>query len=458
MQLNLSPYDKDPKYIAISKAIINLISEEEIKPGEKLPTHRSLAESLGVTAGTISKAYDELEQQGFVSARVGSGTYVRNHEIISPPFPYSQNSSCGQIDLSLGLPPGDQLRTEAMRKAVESVSRNNKSIADSIIYHAPNAFRDQKSKLSTWFKGLGIDIHPDESIISLGGQHGIYLALNALVRPGECIAAESLTYPGFINAAQQACLKVKSLPLDQGTLNVHALEKLCERAPPRIVYVSPDQNNPTGAFMPEETRDTLAFLAKKYGFWILEDGVQYLPPSSRGTPLHTLAPDNTIFIASLSKILAGGLRVGLVKAPASVLSALTESIRSHHWMPAPLMVDIACQWIISGDADRVLNWQLDELHHRQKLTKSYLYWLSVSGNPYGSYVWVNMPDGLRSTTVVDSLASQGVLVAHSEPFCVGNTPAPQAFRISTSAASSRGELTHALKIINSTLREASRRL
>lgn len=441
-----------PRYRAIAQSIGAAISAGELAPGERLPPQRRLADALGVTVGTVTRGYAEAEHHGWVNARVGSGTYVRQHAprtVFDMAWNPSDNSAI--IDLSLSLPPPHPLRQQAFSDALSVISSSPAALTRGVSYLDARGSEGHRESLARWLEQLGMTLRADELLITQGGQHGISLVLSTLLRPGELIAADTLTYPGAISAAQQAHLKMVGIAFDEEGMCMDALEAQCARQPPRLIYVTPDQNNPTGVCLSEERRERLVSLARRYDIWLLEDGVQYLPVEQRGTPLYQLAPERTLFVFSTTKVLAGGLRIGVLRSPDVLLERLAAGLRAQSWMVPPLMVDIACHWVAQPAAGSLLAWQTDELAVRQQLTTQALFGYTLSGRPKSSNVWLSLPEGVRAIELCERLQQQGVKVSSAEPFCVGSAPAPQAIRICIGAAADRQMLNQALTVIKQCL-------
>ncbi|HBP80585.1 MAG TPA: PLP-dependent aminotransferase family protein, partial [Halomonas sp.] len=150
------------------------------------------------------------------------------------------------IDLSLSLPPPHALREQAMSTALSALSTSADALRRSVAYSSSQGSDHHRAALSQWLTQLDMTLNAEELLITQGGQHGISLTLGTLLRPGELVAADALTYPGAISAAQQAHLKVVGIPFDQDGMCMEALEAQCARQPPRLIYLTPDQNNPTG--------------------------------------------------------------------------------------------------------------------------------------------------------------------------------------------------------------------
>ncbi|WP_447043286.1 aminotransferase-like domain-containing protein [Vreelandella sp. H-I2] len=442
------------RYRAIASAIEHAIQSGRLRPDERLPPQRRLAEALGVTIGTVTRGYAEAERNGWVMARVGSGTYVKSESqgtAFSPTF--HNDASPGVIDLSLSLPPPHPLRQSLLSDALLVLSQSGAALARGVTYQDAKGRGEHLEILANWLAALGMPLAADELLITQGGQHGISLALSTLLRPGELLAADALTYPGAISAAQQGHLKLVGIGADKDGMRIDLLEAQCARQPPRAIYLTPDQNNPTGACLSEPRREQLVALARRYDIWLIEDGVQYLPAEQRGTPLYALAPERTLFVFSTAKVLAGGLRIGVLRAPPNLHERLTTGLRAQSWMVPPLMVDVVCHWVHQAAAQELLAWQTDELAERQRLAAEWLQGVTLSGRSHSSNVWLTLPEGSRAVEFCERLLQRGVKVSSAEPFCVGSTPAPQAIRLCIGAATDRGQLVRALSTIAACLSE-----
>ncbi len=226
-----------PRYRAIALAIGEAIQRGELAPGTRLPPQRRLADALGVTVGTVTRGYAEAEHQGWVTARVGSGTYVKSHQPHA--FDTLHERESGLTDLSLSLPPPHPLRAQALSTALQALSGDPEVLTRGITYSGAQGSEHHRQQLAHWLGRLGMALAADELLVTQGGQHAISLVLNTLLRPGELVAADALTYPGAISAAQQAHLKMVGIAFDQEGMSMAALEAQCARQPPRLIYLTP---------------------------------------------------------------------------------------------------------------------------------------------------------------------------------------------------------------------------
>ncbi len=418
---------------ALYKALVDQIAADiaagVLAPGERLPPQRLLADALQVTVGTITRAYREAERRGLVEARVGSGTRVRGHHSETPGFHHLSRAGDGSVDLSLSIPIPHPLRSEQLAAVLERVSRQVGATECALNYQSEQGSLQQRDRLAAWLSSQGLEVAAEELLVTVGGQHADFLALQSLIRPGEAVASDALTYPGMIAAARQLGLRHLPVAMDREGMRPDALERLCQQQRIRLLYLMPEHNNPTAAHMSEARREAIVRLARRYDLLILEDGVQYVRPELRGTPFFRLAPERSLYIFSVSKILAGGLRYGVLRAPANLMPQLSTGLRAQCWAMPALMGAVTCEWLCSGIAAPLIDWQWQELEARHQLLRQVLAGYELQAHACGFHAWLHLPEPWRAQEFVQRAAQRGVTLISPEPFCVGSQPAPQAIRI-----------------------------
>ncbi|KFF49336.1 GntR family transcriptional regulator [Gammaproteobacteria bacterium MFB021] len=441
-----------PRYRQLADAIAAAVASGELAAGDKLPPQRRLADALGVTVGTVTRAYAVAEQRGVVNARVGSGTYVRGAEAGIDAFDhlFTRPRDSGSIDLSHATPPPTAQRSLHLARAMQAIQQDPEQLSAMIDYQPEPGQAWQIATLAAWLGKMGRTLDPAELLLDQGGMHGIHLCLSALLLPGERVAAERLTYPGLISALQQLSLKGVAIPHDAHGIDVDAVARAHDQQPFAALYVMPDCHNPTTVRLSEPRRRALAALAEARGFWLIEDDI-YPQLGATETPLYQLAPAHTLTLFSVSKLLGGGLRVGAIRAPQALHGRLTAALRAQCWMPPPLMNGVVAHWIASGDADALLAWQREELAWRFDRAQEKLAAFHPQGQRGGFYLWLPLPADLRSSHVEAQLRERQIAVSSAESFCLGSVSAPQALRLCISAAESRDALERALDTIAETL-------
>lgn len=443
-----------PKYRQLADAIGQAVAAAELAAGDKLPPQRRLAHALGVTTGTVTRAYGEAERAGWVEARVGSGTYVRaapGGHLAFGPGPEA-GSRDGLLDLALALAPPTPEREMGLRRAMAALQADNRSLIGSLEYQPEGGLASHRACYARWLAAGGHDFDADELIINLGGMNGIALSLASLLSSGDRLAVEVLSYPGVISLAQQMQLKTLGVAFDEQGIDVEALARRHYQQPFKALYLMPEHHNPTTVQLSEARRQQLAALAIERDFWLIEDDVLPIAPGAGGTPLYQLAPERTIYLTSIAKVLGGGIRSGAMRVPPALMTRVNAALRNQCWMPPPLLASLVCEWIESGDAAHLQAWQDAEMAARHALAAKVLEGVEYAGRAGGFYIWLPLPAGLRASTLVAQLARQDLAVTPAEAFCVGSEPAPQAIRVCISAAPSRERLVDGLRILKEALR------
>ena len=206
-----------PRYRALATAIGHGIEQGLLMPDERLPTHRSLAEALGVTVGTVTRGYAEAEDRGFVYAVVGRGTFVRGKEESGMLHIPDHDDSI--IDLSLNLPIKLD-KAEDLAQVMRDISKRTGDMNKLLCYQPDVGLKEHREILAGWVSTSTWQVNAEQLIITHGAQHGILVSLMALTRPGDVILAEGLTYPGLAAITHQLKVETQGLPLDDEGLSL----------------------------------------------------------------------------------------------------------------------------------------------------------------------------------------------------------------------------------------------
>ncbi len=442
-----------PRYIAIADALAVEVAEGRFKPGERLPTHRNLAWKLGVTVGTVSRAYAEAERRGLVSGEVGRGTYVRGLDPRHVHINYAPSESPSTaIDLSSAiLPPGDEARH--IGPALAALAKDPR--AAQLLCYQPHAGRpEHRAAGAEWVARRGLDVSPDQVVLTNGGNHGILVAFAAATRPGDRVLTENLSYALVQPIARMLGLRLEGVATDREGLIPEALETACRTSDVTALYTIPTVQNPTTAVMSEARRRAIAEVAEGHGMSILEDDIFALLAESPPPPIASFAPERTYYINSLSKTLAPGLRIGYVGAPADALERVANAVRATCMSASPFPAEIASRWIRDGTADRIL------ASHRREVAARRERVLDILGDrevdcPVGSlHFWLHLPEPWRASDFVAEAKLRGVLIASAEIFAIGRREVPHAVRAGLGTLPSREPLERALRILAKLLDES----
>lgn len=439
--------EKGPAYKAIADAIALAIANGQLASGARLPTHRALADALGVTVGTVTRGYAEAERRNLVHARVGSGTFVRGAVGAAKSFfigdQGSQNDST--IDLCFSIPL--EINQEQMLAAtLREIEGEAKLLQRLLRYHPEYGMRHHREAGKRWLEITGIrDVDAQRVIISNGGQHGFFLALLTLCRSGDTVLCDGLTYPGFIIAARQLGLRVVGLDMDCEGVTPQALQLACQRYQPRLIYLMPRLHNPTSRRMSQERMAEVAQLCRRHQVTILEDDIQSCMADKTQPVFVNLAPDISLLVTGCSKAMTGGLRVGFIYAGTEELfNLIANGLKVTSWMIPPLMVEIASRWIVSGQAEAMLRQQREELTYRHRMVAETLAGYSYEAVITAFNVWLHLPEQWRAAAFAERVAEKQVLIKPAEVFAAGQYPAPQAVRLCLGGDLSRTKLQEGL--------------
>lgn len=436
-----------PRYLAVADAIAENIKNGQLRPGDRLPAQRDLAGDLGVSLNTITRAYAEATRWGFLEGEVGRGTFVRS---AAPPESDSFRAAMirdrtGPIDFSLNLPITGSAGMELATTLGElSRSPNLSALVDD----QTEAERQRHlSAGGTWIEQLGLDASGRSVILCNGAQHGIFITLLALTKPGDVLLAEELTYAPVLSIARQLGLRVWPIALDDDGLVPDALDAACRTTAARVLYCMPTLHTPTAVTMSERRRRDIAHIAIAHEMTVIEDDVFGFLPLDRPAPLACFAPARTIYATGTSKSMAPGLRVGYLSAPEPLAAPLNYAAALTARMPPPLMAEIAARWIEDGTAGRLNDEKRTEAAARRQMALAILGDRTISGDSAGYHLWLTLPDHWQAGDFWAAAKQQGVEVQAASAFAVDRVHAPDAIRLCLSHEPTRDRVAQGLRII-----------
>jgi DNA-binding transcriptional MocR family regulator len=337
-----------------------------LPPGLRLPPQRELAFFLGISLGTVTKAYAEAERRGLTQATVGRGTFVAA-PAPDAAFRFSPRGQPSGVNLAQNVRP--VLSGEAaLKQALGKLRRKDLS---SMLVYSPSAGEDEHRRAMADWLARTTRLKPDwrDIAVTAGGQQAVALALGALASPGDAILTEAGTYYGLRTLAEHAGYRLKGLQLDDEGLVPEALDRAAGATGARVLYVTPTLHNPTGRTMSQARREDIVRGARARDLWIVEDDVYALYAGANAvTPLAALAPERTLYVSSLSKSLSAGLRVGILLTPGGDhLERVLRALRATAYSAPSLGPAIGAQWIEDGAADALAAEVLAEMQRRVKL-------------------------------------------------------------------------------------------
>jgi DNA-binding transcriptional MocR family regulator len=421
-----------PKYKGVVDSLAAQIRGGRWPAGHRLPTHRKLAADEGIAVVTASRVYAELEAMGLVSSEQGRGTFVRDLAAASGEGIDQRSVAVDAIDLSFNSPsvPG---QADLLRQALRDLAGTGD--LDALLRYQPHRGRAQdRAAAADHLRRRRLDVGRERILIVNGAQHGLAVTAMALFQPGDVVAVDAVTYPGFIVLARTLGLELAPLPATEAGPDLDALEQLCRRRRVRAVYTMPTLHNPLGWVYDDSQRAQLVSIANRYGVSIIEDASYAFLVEDAPPPLATLAPDLTIYVSGLSKSVAPGLRIGFIAAPATLVPTLERVIRATTWHTPGLTAAIACRWLEDGTVDRLEAQKRNDARLRQSIAAEILAGMPYIGNPSSYFLWLPLAQDARLDRIATALADRRVAVSTAEPFATTPT-VPHALRLALGSVS-----------------------
>lgn len=427
------------RYQQIARQIIDAVKDGVLRPGDRLPPQRDLAQAMGVDLTTVTHAYTEVRHAGFLDAHGAGGSYIAN----------SLADRSKTVELGMNIPP--LLGSDAFGRMMQTgMTYAQEQLCDGTLmrYHIGAGSQADREAAAMWLEPVLGRVNPDRVLVCPGAQSALSAILLAHSQPGDVIAAENLTYPGLLAAARVLQRAVVSVAADQEGMLPDDLDRVCKTQSPRFIYLVPTIHNPTATTMSAERRETIYAVASRHAVSIIEDDPYWFLAGDAPPPLRTLGGSSAkvpvFYISTLSKCLAPGLRTAYVVMPlAGPMEPMLDALRAVTLMTNQTMVLMTTCWVRNGQAHEMLQKIRRELEQRQRLAARILPGI-LQTHPHGLHLWLALPEKLTPYRLIQTAQEQGLSIANSDAFCV-QEPAPNAIRCSLGGASDQVSLTTALE-------------
>ncbi len=341
-----------PVFLQLARAIADDIRRGRLAPEQRLPGSRGLAHSLGVHRNTILAAYNELIAEGWLETRPAKGTFVCADLPTTRPRRFTALPAGGVVrakrpgysltrtrmpkrqpvspaiayPLMGGLPDMRLVPETALARAYRRAVRHRGSAL--LNYHDPQGHPRLREAILAMLRDLrGIVADPDELVLTRGSQMALYLAARVLLEPGDVVYVESFGYGPAWQALRMAGARLVAIGVDEHGMDIDKLAAAAEHTPPRAVYLTPHHQFPTTASLSPGRRLRLLELARRQRFAILEDDYDH-EFHYDGRPIQPLASadasGSVVYVGTLSKVLAPGIRIGYAVAPRTVIEQMVN--------------------------------------------------------------------------------------------------------------------------------------
>ena len=452
MRIPLDRQSAVPLYQQIENYLRQGILSGSLAPDTRLPASRQLARDLGINRITVENAYAELETDGLIYSKIGSGTYVLppnplltfSKDKPGAPWPLWQQSLAFEgripahksseeksrnaarhpnlISFASGIGDSHLFPAEDFRKVLQTVMRRDGIAA--LDYGEPNGHAPLRETITHILASQGLQTRSENVLITAGSQQALSLVSQILLKPGDVIMVESPTYSGALDLFRALGFKVVGVPVDRHGMQVEMLEKLLQQHHPKLIYTIPTFHNPTGTCLSSQRRIQLIVLADRYNIPILEDDfVGDLRYEGRNQPaLKALDPGGrVIYVSTFSKILMPGLRVGFLVAEGPIYDYLVNFKRVNDLATSTLIQRALEAYVTVGRYQSYLRRSCQIFHKRRDAMLSAIQRylpaeVSLDPPQGGLFIWLQLPEKLSSEKLLLLAVEDGVIFAPGNGF------------------------------------------
>ena len=452
MRIPLDRQSAIPLYEQIETYLRQGILSGSLSADTRLPASRQLAQDLGVNRITVENAYAELEMEGLIYSKMGSGTYVlpTNPLLSLPkndpgaPWPLWQQSiefqsktskkkvseelskkatrHTNPISFASGIGDAHLFPAEDFRKVLQTVMRRDGIAA--LDYGEPNGHAALRETITHILASQGLQTRSENVLITAGSQQALSLVSQLLLKPGDVILVESPTYSGALDLFRALDFEVVGIPVDGQGMQVEMLEKLLQQHHPKLIYTIPNFHNPTGTCLSASRRRQLIILADRYNIPILEDDfVGDLRYEGRTQPaLKALDPGGrVIYVSTFSKILMPGLRVGFLVAEGPIYDALVNFKRVNDLATSTLVQRALEAYVTVGRYQSHLRRSCQVFRKRRDVMlaaiQRYLPAEARLDPPQGGmFIWLQFPEKFSTENLLPLALEEGVVFAPGNEF------------------------------------------
>jgi len=435
---------KRPAYLSLAEQIARAIHDGRLGSGERLPTHRRLADDMRLSVQTVSRAYEELIRRGLIAGEIGRGSFVQTTRK-EPDPPYLPERPGEVIDLSILKPVCEPMHLEKLKQALGWLAESLP--ASSALSFRPNmVFPRHRAIAVDWLRHCGLTASPQNVSVTNGATAGMTVALMSVAPPGSAVATEAIGHHTLLPLSTYLGFNLLGLPIDEDGLVPEALDEACRESDIRAVFVQPSVINPTATLMSAARREAIAAVARRHDLAIIESDVLGPLVADRPPPIAAFAPERTLYVTTFTKTVIPGLRIGYLVAPDRYAAAVANRHLVSNWMATPMVAEIASKWIADGTALELVQWQRKALHRRNTLVSEALSGIAHLTHREGLHVWLPLSGDRSEESFVAQARLRGVAIAPGASFRTSDAPWQPAVRISV-GSTTEAELSAGLGVV-----------
>jgi len=361
------------------------------------------------------------------------------------------------ISFAGGLPAPELFDLDGLRAAFDRVL--SAPAGRRHLQYAPTEGNaDLRALVADRMTARGLPTAAADLLITTGSQQALTLIATALLDPGAVVAVEEPTYLAALQCFHLAGARIVAVPGDDDGVDPAALADVLRAERPALLYLVPTFANPTGRTLTAARRAEVAGLAAAYGTWVVEDD-PYGELRYRGEPVPALAAqpaaaDQVLHLGSFSKIAAPGLRLGWVRAPAALRSALTVAKQAADLHTSTIDQAAAAEYLATTDLAAHVRGLRDAYRVRRDAMIAAMPQTAPPGSTWtdpdgGMFTWLRLPAGFDSAALLPEALKRDVAFVPGAPF-YATRPDPATLRLSFTTHTAK-EITEGMRRLAATL-------
>jgi GntR family transcriptional regulator/MocR family aminotransferase len=440
-RLALDPKDPRPLYVQVADGLAASIERGELAPGARLPAMRALAQELGCALVTVSQAYDALAARGRVHTRVGKGTFVLEEPIIpavetrrwEPELTGAARARVesvneqlvramrpGTISLASGHPAPETFPLAEFGRCLQRTLADDPP--EMMQYGSGNGDADLRAAFAHTLAGRGTIAHAADIVVCSGAQQAADIVASTLLEQRAVVAAESPSYAPTLGVFDARGVTYVEIAADADGLRVDDVERVFAEYRPRLLYVNPFAQNPTGNILPDRRAKAIVALARRYDVVVLEDQTGWVFTYNGPAPAPLAAHDadgRVVLMESLSKSTFPALRIGYLYAKGGLRGAFESAKMRADSFTSTLVQRALWRFITSPAYAKHLRAARALYRTRRDAfvdrLQTALPWTDVVPPEAGLTLWLRLPPRISDAAAFDECAREGVLVMPAGP-------------------------------------------
>jgi DNA-binding transcriptional MocR family regulator len=445
-----SPVSKTPNglplYRQLAEDLKSLMHKGTLRGGDRMPSIRKLTQAQKVSPATVMQAYSVLENEGLIEAKPKSGFYVKIQTTRLPPVPsvtqpsripqrvqvcelvermYRDSNQGFEVDLGAACPDPELMPSERLFRIMSSEARKLGPKANT--YSFPPGYEKFRREIARRSLECGVEISPDEVVVTAGAVESIHLAFTVIAKPGGIVAIETPTYFNALQSIQNLGMKALEIATSpEGGISLAGLEKALQKYKLAGCFVMSNAQNPTGTTMPDEKKKALVELLAKYRVPLIEDDVNGDIYFGASRPIVCKAFDKSgtvILCNSYSKTISPGFRVGWIIPGA--YQRQVENLKFITTAGSSLLLQATlAEFLRNGGYDRHLRGLRKHFFEQvnsmsQSIARYFPAGTRITRPQGGTVLWIELPESIDSISLYERALKNGISICPGPLFSGG---------------------------------------